>query len=116
MNNSTFLLNLLFIIYIIPYYSCKSITKGFYWLLLIIFPSPHYLWVEIAMNKAGYREIIGAAGDMKAGKASWGGFFQLLRGHGLDEVKLIVSYNVILPRSFTRMRVFLKRHTSCSAY
>ena len=41
------------------------------------------------MNKAGYREVLGAAEDIKEDKVSWVILFQWLRG--LDGVKLIVG-------------------------
>lgn len=47
--------------------------------------------VAIAVNEDGYREVIGAAEGMKENKASWVGFFQWLKGRGLDGVKLIVG-------------------------
>ena len=47
--------------------------------------------VAIAVNEDGFREVLGAAEDMKEDKASWGSFFQWLRGRGLDGVKLIVG-------------------------
>ncbi len=47
--------------------------------------------VAIAVNEDGYREVLGAAEDMKEDKASWVSFFQWLRGRGLDGVKLIVG-------------------------
>ena len=47
--------------------------------------------VTIAVNEDGYREVLGAAEDMKEYKASWVSFFQWLRGCGLDEVKLMVG-------------------------
>lgn len=47
--------------------------------------------VAIAVNEGGYREVLGAAEDMKEDKASWVSFFQWLRGRGLDGVKLIVG-------------------------
>ena len=47
--------------------------------------------VAIAVNEDGYREVLGAAEEMKEDKASWGRFFQWLRGRGLDGVKLIVG-------------------------
>jgi len=47
--------------------------------------------VAIAVNEDGYREVIGAAEGMKEDKASWVGFFQWLKGRGLDGVKLIVG-------------------------
>ena len=45
----------------------------------------------IAVNEEGYREVLGAAEDMKEDKASWVSFFQWLRGRGLEGVKLIVG-------------------------
>ena len=47
--------------------------------------------VAIAVNEAGFREVLGAAVGMKEDKASWVSFFQWLRGRGLDGVKLIVG-------------------------
>lgn len=47
--------------------------------------------VAIAVNKDGYREVLGAAEGMKEDKASWVNFFQWLKGRGLDGVKLIVG-------------------------
>ena len=47
--------------------------------------------VAIAVNKDGYREVLGAAEGMKEDKASWVCFFQWLRGRGLEGVKLIVG-------------------------
>lgn len=47
--------------------------------------------VAIAVNKDGYREVLGAAEGMKEDKASWVSFFQWLRGRGLSGVKLIVG-------------------------
>ena len=47
--------------------------------------------VAIAVNKDGYREVLGAAEGMKEDKASWVSFFQGLRGRGLEGVKLIVG-------------------------
>ena len=47
--------------------------------------------VAIAVNEDGYREVIGAAEGIKEDKASWVGFFQWLKGRGLDGVKLIVG-------------------------
>ena len=47
--------------------------------------------VAIAVNGDGYREVLGAAEGMKEDKASWGSFFQWLRGRGLEGVKLIVG-------------------------
>ena len=47
--------------------------------------------VAIAVNEDGYREVLGAAEGMKEDKASWIGFFQWLKGRGLDGVKLIVG-------------------------
>ena len=47
--------------------------------------------VAIAVNEAGFREVLGAAEGMKEDKTSWVSFFQWLRGRGLDGVKLIVG-------------------------
>ena len=47
--------------------------------------------VAIAVNKDGYREVLGAEEGMKEDKASWVGFFQSLRGRGLEGVQLIVG-------------------------
>ena len=47
--------------------------------------------VAIAVNEDGYREVLGAAEGMKEDKASWGSFFQRLRGRDLDGAKLIVG-------------------------
>lgn len=47
--------------------------------------------VEIAVNEDGFREVLGAAEEMREDKASWDSFFQWLRGRGLDGVKLIVG-------------------------
>lgn len=47
--------------------------------------------VAIAVNEDGYREVLGAAEGMKEDKASWVGFFQWLKGRGLEGVKLIVG-------------------------
>ena len=47
--------------------------------------------VAISVNKDGFREVFGAFEGMKEDKASWGSFFQWLRGRGLDGVKLIVG-------------------------
>ncbi len=47
--------------------------------------------VAIAVNKDGYREVLGAAEGMKEDKASWVCFFQWLRGRSLEGVKLIVG-------------------------
>ena len=47
--------------------------------------------VAIAVNEDGYREVLGAAEGMKEDKASWVGFFQWLKGRGLDGVNLIVG-------------------------
>ena len=47
--------------------------------------------VAIAVNEDGYREVLGAAEDMKEGKASCVSFFQWLRSRGLSGVKLIVG-------------------------
>ena len=43
------------------------------------------------MNEDGFREVLGAAEEMKEDKASWVSFFQWLRGRVLDGVKLIVG-------------------------
>ena len=47
--------------------------------------------VAIAVNKDGYREVLGVAEGMKEDKASWVSFFQWLRGRGLEGVKLVVG-------------------------
>ncbi len=47
--------------------------------------------VVIAVNEDGYREVLSAAEGMKKEKASWISFFQWLRGHSLDGVKLVVG-------------------------
>ena len=47
--------------------------------------------VAIAVNEDGYREVLGAAEGMKEDKASWQGFFQWLKGRGLEGVKLVVG-------------------------
>lgn len=47
--------------------------------------------VAIAVNKDGYREVLGAEEGMKEDKASWVGFFRSLRGRGLEGVQLIVG-------------------------
>ena len=47
--------------------------------------------MAIAVNEDGYREVLGAAEGTEEDKASWSGFFQWLRGRGLDGVKLIVG-------------------------
>ena len=47
--------------------------------------------VAIAVNEYGHREVLGAAEGMKEDKANWVNFFQWLRGHGLDGVKLVVG-------------------------
>ena len=49
------------------------------------------VFVAIAVNEDGYREVLGAAEGMKEDKASWVSFFQWLRGRGLECVKLIVG-------------------------
>ena len=46
--------------------------------------------VAIAVNEDGFLEILGAAEGMKEGKARWVGFFQWLRGRGLNGMNLIV--------------------------
>ena len=47
--------------------------------------------VVIAVNKDGFREVLGAAEGMKEDKSSWFSFFQWLRRRGLDGVKLVVG-------------------------
>lgn len=47
--------------------------------------------VAIAVNEAGYREVLGAAESMKEDKASWVSSFQWLKGRGLNGVRLIVG-------------------------
>lgn len=47
--------------------------------------------VAIAVNKDGYREVLGAAEGMKEDKESWKEFFQWLRNRGLKGIKLIVG-------------------------
>ena len=47
--------------------------------------------VAIAVNEDGFREVLGAAEEMKEDKASWVSFFQGLRGRGLGGGKLIVD-------------------------
>jgi transposase-like protein len=47
--------------------------------------------VALGVNEDGYREVLGAAEGMKEDKASWLGFFQWLKGRGLDGVRLIVG-------------------------
>lgn len=47
--------------------------------------------VALGVNEDGYREVIGAAEGMKEDKASWLAFFQMLKGRGLDGVRLIVG-------------------------
>ena len=54
--------------------------------------------VAITVNEDGFREVLGAAEDMKEDKASWVSFFQWLRGRGLDGVKLINIFSVV-PKS-----------------
>ena len=49
------------------------------------------VFVAIAVNEEGYREVLSAAEGMKEDKASWVSFFQWLRGRGLEGVKLIVG-------------------------
>ena len=51
--------------------------------------------VAIAVNEDGYREVLGAAEDMKEDKASWGSFFQWRRGRGLDGDKLVVGHKCL---------------------
>ena len=45
--------------------------------------------IAVAVNKDGYREVLGAAEGMKEDKACWVNFFQWLRGRGLDGVKVV---------------------------
>jgi putative transposase len=47
--------------------------------------------VAIAVNEGGYRDVLGAAEGMKEAKVSLINFFQLLKGHGLEGVNLIVG-------------------------
>jgi transposase-like protein len=47
--------------------------------------------VAIAVNEDGYREVIGAAEGMKEDKISWVGFFQWLKGRGLNGVQLVIG-------------------------
>jgi putative transposase len=47
--------------------------------------------IAIAVNKDGYREVIGATEGMKEDKESWKSFFQSLRKRGLKGVQLIVG-------------------------
>lgn len=47
--------------------------------------------VAIAVNKDGYREIIGAAEGTKEDKESWRNFFRYLKARGLESVDLITS-------------------------
>ena len=47
--------------------------------------------VAIAVNEDGFRDVLGTAEGMKEDKVSWISFFQWLRGHGLDGVKLVVG-------------------------
>lgn len=47
--------------------------------------------VALGVNEDGYREVIGVAEEMKEDKASWLAFFQMLKGRGLDGVRLIVG-------------------------
>ena len=47
--------------------------------------------VAIAVNREGFREVIGAAEGMKEDKSSWVNFFQWLRERGLNDIKLIVG-------------------------
>ena len=51
--------------------------------------------VAIAINEDGYREVLGAAEEMKEDKAGWVSFFQWLRGCGLDGVKLVVGTSAL---------------------
>lgn len=45
------------------------------------------IFVAIAVNEDGYREVLGTAEGMKEDKASSISFFQWLRSRGLDGVK-----------------------------
>lgn len=45
----------------------------------------------VQLNEDGFREVLGAAEDMKEDKTSWVSFFQWLRGRSLDGAKLIVG-------------------------
>lgn len=47
--------------------------------------------VAIAVNKDGYREVLGAAEGMKEDKASWKEFFLWLKNRGLSGVKLVIG-------------------------
>ena len=47
--------------------------------------------VAIAVNRDGYREVLGAAEGMKEDKASWRSFFQWLKVRGLEGVRLLVG-------------------------
>ena len=47
--------------------------------------------VAIAVNKDGYREVIGAAEGMREDKSSWTNFFRWLKSRGLSGVKVIVG-------------------------
>ena len=51
--------------------------------------------VAIAVNEDGYREVLGAAEEMKEDKASWVSFFQWLCGCGLDGVNLAVGTSAL---------------------
>ena len=47
--------------------------------------------VAIGVNKDGFREILGAAEDMKEDKESWLNFFTWLKSRGLTGVRLVVG-------------------------
>jgi putative transposase len=49
------------------------------------------LLVAIAVNDAGYREILGICEGAKEDKAGWSGFLKHLKGRGLKGVRLIIS-------------------------
>lgn len=49
------------------------------------------VFVAIAVNEDGYREVLGAAEGLKEDKESWKEFFQWLRIRGLKGVRLIVG-------------------------
>jgi len=47
--------------------------------------------VAIAVNKDGYREVLGADDGMKEDKVTWVEFFKWLKSRGLDGIGLIVG-------------------------
>jgi transposase-like protein len=49
------------------------------------------LLVAIAMNDAGYREILGICEGAEEDKAGWSGFLKHLKERGLHGVKLIIA-------------------------